>query len=242
MEIKSLYHGGIVTQTKETQRNGVPVGIVEGYAATWDVDRGGWDGVRDKFLPGAFTKSIERHKASNRQIRFKDHHNRTIGGAPIDTVKEDSRGVFVAGEINLDVQQGREAFALAKQGVLSDFSVGWSLGNGSKVVDKIREIPEAEIWEFSIVDEPMNPFANITAIKAIDYASLDFEDMKALEDALKNGIKFSVRTARKLISVMKAAGMLCDEQSGDDVDLLSDEQGKKAVLQKLDEILTTFKE
>jgi len=236
IKIKTLCHGGVVTETKEVDRNGVKVGVIEGYIATWDVDRGGWDGVKDKFLPGSFLKSIARHKATNRPVRLKDMHGRTIGGFPIDSVKEDGRGLFGKGEINLDVQQGREAFALAKQGVMSDFSIGWGLGEGATTKDGVRSIPEAEIWEGSIVDEPMNPHANITAVKALDFKELDETDIRIVEDALKNGIKFSNKEAKQIIALMKSAGMLRDEHD-------SHRDGEdEAIKQKLAEILNTFKE
>lgn len=179
MQIKHIYHGGSVTGTKQTERNGVPVGLVEGYIATWDIDRGDWTGLRDKFLPGAFAESLERHRKTNRPIRLKDQHSRTVGGFPIATVKEDERGLFGIGEINLEVQQGREAFSLAKQGIISDFSIGWQNIESNIVADGIREISKAEIWEGSLVDEPMNPFANITAVKAV----VAFQDLPLADRA-----------------------------------------------------------
>jgi hypothetical protein len=232
MKIKTLCHGGIVTETKETKRNGVPVGIVEGYIATWDVDRGGWSGVKDKFLPGAFTKSIERHVKTSRQIRLKDMHGRTIGGFPIESVKQDKRGLFGAGEINLNVQQGKEAFELAKQGVLTDFSIGWELGE-HKIDDNIRSIETAEVWEGSIVDEPMNPHANITAVKALDFSELKEVEIREIEEALRNGIKFSHKEAKTIINLMKEAGMLRDEQ---------DSHRDGELIETLDKIINKLKE
>lgn len=212
--IKGTKQGGVVTNTKTEERNGVPVGIVEGYIATWDVDRGDWSGIKDKFLPGAFTKSIARHAATGRQIRLKDQHARTIGGFPIESVKQDDRGLFGSGEINLAVQRGAEVFNLAKQGVLTDFSIGWG-SDKSKVVEGIREITESEVFEGSIVDEPMNPHANITAVKTEVFSALDSVDIRAMEHALKNGIKFSSKEAKKLIAYFKSVGMLRDEQEDD---------------------------
>jgi hypothetical protein len=236
MEIKTLCHGGYVKAIEQTERNGVPVGIVEGYIATWDVDRGGWDGVKDQFIRGAFTKSLERHRKTGRQIRFKDMHGRTVGGFPIETVKEDDIGLFGRAEINLEVQQGREAFSLAKQKVLVDFSVGWGLGKGSTIKDGVRSIPEAEIWEGSIVDEPMNPAAQITAVKAIDFSTLSDVEIRELERAMKEGIKFDNKDAKQIISLMKSAGMLRDEHSGSrDGDL-------KQLNEALDKLITNCKE
>ena len=165
MESKHL--GGQVLEVKEEARNGVPVGIVKGYIATWDLDRG-----LDRFIKGAFADSLIELRTRNRQIRFKDHHGRTIGGFPIDRVFEDDKGLFGVGEINLEVQQGREAFSLAKQGVLSDFSIGFSSIEFEMDGD-IRNIHKAIVWEGSIVDEPMNPEAQITEVKAV----VPFQDL-----------------------------------------------------------------
>lgn len=159
--------GGHIVEVKQVERNGVPVGIIKGHIATFDIDRG-----FDRFAPGAFLDSIERHKRDNRPIRLKDHHGRTIGGFPIETVLEDEKGLFGIGEINLEVQQGREAFALAKQGVLSDFSIGFSSIQDS-VINGIRVITKAEIFEGSVVDEPMNPAAKITEVKTV----VPFQDL-----------------------------------------------------------------
>lgn len=222
MNIKSMYHGGRVVETKQKDRNGVPVGIVKGYIATWDVDRGGWDGIKDQFVPGAFLESIERHKQASRQIRFKDGHGRTVGGFPIDTVREDGIGLFGAGEINLDVQQGKELFALAKQGVITDFSIGWEPTAEMNIKDGVRTITKSEVWEGSLVSEPMNPKANVIAVKSIE--ELQGLDERTLEGLLISGIKLSNKGAKKVVSAMKAAGMLRDEQAGhrDDADALEE--------------------
>ena len=166
MDIQTKSLGGRVVEVKETERAGVKIGVVEGYIATWDIDRGDYSGVKDQFVKGCFLESIAEHLVKGRQVRLKDHHGRTIGGFPIENVKEDERGLFGVGEINLDVQQGREAYSLALQGVLTDFSIGFSVEDFS-IDGLLRTITKANIWEGSIVDEPMNPKANITQVKAV---------------------------------------------------------------------------
>lgn len=174
LEKKFLSNG--IVKVKQIDRNGVPVGIVEGYIATWDLDRGDWFGTKDQFTRGAFKASLKDLRKRNRPIRLKDHHDRTIGGFPIDKVKEDERGLFGVGEINLEVQQGREAFALAKQQILTDFSIGFSIEESSlDEQNNIRTITKATVWEGSIVDEPMNPEANITDVK--NKAVVPFKDL-----------------------------------------------------------------
>jgi len=165
--IELKHFGGHTLELKEEMVNGIPVGIVKGYIATWDLDRS-----RDRFSRGAFAESLIEFRAKNRQIRLKDHHGRTIGGFPIDRVFEDEKGLFGVGKINLELQQGREAFSLAKQGVISDFSIGFSVVE-FEMDDDIRTIHKAAVWEGSIVDEPMNPEANITEVKAV----IPFQDL-----------------------------------------------------------------
>lgn len=158
---------GRVTSTKEVEINGVKIGVIEGYIATWDVDRG-----NDKFMPGAFLESLARHTKDNRQGRFKRDHWTLIGGFPHETMREDNIGLFAVGHVNLDTQEGRETFALAKQGVLVDFSIGWQ-NIESSMVDGMLVITKAEFWEGSLVEEPMNPKAQVTAVKSI----VPFQDM-----------------------------------------------------------------
>lgn len=166
METKQF--NGRIIKVHEQDRDGVKVGIVEGYGATWDLDRGDFFGVRDQFVRGAFLESIADHHVKQRQIRLKDHHGRTVGGFPINLVHEDEKGIFIVGEINLELQQGRELMALIRQKVITDFSIGFSIEES--IFDEqedIRTIKKAIIWEFSLVDEPMNPFANVTGFKSI---------------------------------------------------------------------------
>jgi len=191
MNMETKHIGGNVQETKIEDRNGVSVGIIAGYIATWDIDRGNW-GVKDRFVRGAFAESIREHQNKGRQVRFKDHHGRTIGGFPPDTLKEDEIGLFGIAEVNLEVQQGREAFSLAKQGVLTDFSVGFSSVSDSESRvddDRIRTIEKAILWEGSIVDEPMNPKAKITEVKSMEFKNLPIADRETPwneEEAMNN--------------------------------------------------------
>jgi HK97 family phage prohead protease len=219
MSMEKSFHGGKVSETKQIEREGVPVGIVKGYIATWDVDRGGWTGIKDQFMPGAFLESIARHKKDNRPIRLKDHHGKTIGGFPINTVKEDSIGLYGEGEINLEVQQGREAFALAKQGVLSDFSIGWGDAEAT-MVNGIRQITKSEVWEGSIVDEPMNPKANITQVKGIaEFQDLPLGDRKhKWESGAFERVKTFTNSKDCPSEDYKKAFLWCDSEKSDDFD------------------------
>lgn len=167
-EVKSF--GGYVVETKEEQRNGEPVGLVSGYMATWDLDRGSF-GVRDRFVKGAFLESLNDHRLNrNRQVRFKDNHGEVVGGFPISGVHEDEVGLFGTAEINLKHRRGGSLFSLIKQGVIVDFSVGFAaidFNTETEDEDEVRNITKARLFEASAVGEPMNPKAIITDVKSL---------------------------------------------------------------------------
>ena len=241
-KIETKEHSGILLEVKQEDRNGVPVGLLMGYAATWDVDRGDWMGVKDQFVKGCFLESLMEHIVKKRQIRFKDHHGRTVGGAPMATVKEDDRGLYVVAEVNLEVQQGRELYALAKQGVIVDFSIGFSVVD-FELDGNLRTISKAIVWEFSGVDEPCNPHAQITQVKQNEdnevktYNTEDVKDWgkRELEQALREGAKFSKNAAKAIISLNIWTGKDEDE---DDEEVIAK---KAAESKQLDDILAGIK-
>lgn len=142
------------------------IGVVRGYASTFgNVDRG-----NDVIARGAFDRTIAEHRERGRPIRMLWQHNTSelIGGFPADRVMIDERGLFVEGRINLDTQRGREAYSLAKQGVLTDFSIGFTISEfevetvGDNIVRRINDV---DLFEVSLVGEPMNQAANIVEVK-----------------------------------------------------------------------------
>lgn len=181
METKQL--GGRIVEVKEEERNGVPVGILAGFIATWDIDRGAF-GVKDQFIKGAFNDSIEQHKSSNRPVRLKFQHRTLMGGFPIESIKQDEVGLYGIGEVNLELETGRNVMSLARQGVLSEFSIGFSVDESTED-GGLRRITKATIWEGSVVEEPMNPAAKITQIKNFTVDQVKEWDVREIERFLK---------------------------------------------------------
>lgn len=196
-EVKFL--SGRVVEVKQEDRNGIPIGIIKGHAATFDIDRG-----NDRFVKGAFIESIQELRQNNRPVRmlFQHRGDLLIGGFPIESVREDEKGLAVIGEINLEVQEGREAFALAKQGILTDFSIGFSVVEDA-MEDGIRVIKKAIIWEFSLVSEPMNPKAVVTEVKTLTVDEVKALHVKDLEKVLRESGNLSKQAAKYLVSKMK---------------------------------------
>lgn len=149
--------------TKTIIVNGIELGVFKGFASTYNnIDRGG-----DVIRPGAFTESLKRHQETDRQIRMFFQHNQMfpIGGFPIAEIEDNEKGLLVTGHINLQVEKGIETFALIKQGVISDLSIGFSIEKSFHDEDDVFNLTQLELWEISPVTEPMNPEANIIEVK-----------------------------------------------------------------------------
>lgn len=170
------------TEVKELSIDGVNIGRFSGYAATYDIDL-----ENDQIVPGAFKSTIAEHLKNNRPVRMYYQHDshEMIGGFYPTAMKEDANGLYVEGDINLDVQRGKEVYALAKQGVLSDMSIGYRVKDFE--LDRgVRKLKEISLHEISVVSMPMNPQAKITAVKSIDELKETIVTKSDLEKVLRD--------------------------------------------------------
>lgn len=197
-----------VEETKEIEIDGEKYGIVRGYASTYgNVDRG-----NDRVMPGAFAKSLDRYMESKRPIKmyFNHNSNEIIGGFPVEKIRDDANGLYVEGQINLGVQKGREAYALAKQGVMQDFSIGYTVDDYD-LKGGVRQLKQLELWEISMVGEPMNPEARILTVKnnennkkTYQYDDVaNLKDKRDFERLLRDSGVFSRKAATYLSSLLQ---------------------------------------
>lgn len=139
-------------------------GRIEGYASTFggEPDRHG-----DIVTPGAFTKSLQAHRAEGTIPAMLWHHQLETPIGKWLSMEEDSTGLHVAGQINLKTEKGREAYEHIQAGDVASFSIGFLtpeggrryLGKGAFALDTI------ELVEISIVSVPANKNARITRVK-----------------------------------------------------------------------------
>ena len=155
----------------DPEEGGPNIGKFEGFASTF----GNSDRMDDIIVKGAFENTLKDHKdRSNRQIRMLFQHNRSnlIGGFPISDAREDDKGLFVKGDVNLDTQGGKESFSLMKQGVLTDMSIGFIIRD-SEMNDGRQMIKDVDLLEISLVTEPANQEAVVTSVKSV----MPFQDL-----------------------------------------------------------------
>lgn len=193
-EVKSLDEGGKIV----------------GYGSTF----GNQDSDGDVIMRGAFAASIKRARETGKYPKMLwQHDTRAIIGKWTE-MSEDERGLKMEGHLILDVQQAREAYALAKAGVLDSLSIGFNIPqDGASMTSGGRIITQADLWEVSLVTFPANEQAMLTSVKQ----RWTWQD---LEEHLRD-VGISKRKAAQIANLAKPA--LEDRRdAGDDV-LESDE-------------------
>lgn len=129
------------------------------------------DSYLDIVDPGSFTKTIahltQTQKQSNNPylclyLWQHDKHS-PIGG--IKGLTEDSHGVIYEAKINMNVQKGREAFALVEEQQVGGSSYGYDPSVFYYTGD-IRHLKEITLHEVSVVSFPANPHARTLSVKS----------------------------------------------------------------------------
>lgn len=140
-------------------------GSFSGYAAVFgNVDMGG-----DIIESGAFRKTLNDNHG---KFPILDHHDPTRQIGWNLEAREDEHGLFVRGKLNLDVQAGREKYALMKQAVEIGGRMGLSIGfrtikeEPDKTDSIVRRLKELRLMEYSVVTFPMNQEAGVISVKA----------------------------------------------------------------------------
>lgn len=159
------------------------------------------DSYRDIVMPGAFKKSLkEDFGDKQRKVPMLWQHN---SWAPIGVyaeIYEDAKGLYVEGECNMDVQQGRECYALMKQGALTGLSIGYTtVVSEWDEKNLTRKLIEVNLWEVSPVTFPAGDNARAQVKSLAEVAT-----MSELEDYLRDAYGASRKEATAIAARLKA--------------------------------------
>ena len=133
-------------------------GEFEGYGSVF----GNIDAYGDVVMPNAFMKSLQNKKPA--MLWQHDPH------CPIGVwteCREDAKGLYVKGELNLETRLGKECYALLKQGALKGLSIGFN--TVKSLYDEetdVRQLLEIDLWEVSAVTFPANDAANVEEVRS----------------------------------------------------------------------------
>jgi HK97 family phage prohead protease len=133
-------------------------GCFEGYAGLFDRK----DMSGDIIERGAFAASLRKRGAAGVRMLFQHDAAEPIGRW--EELREDRRGLFVRGRLNLDVARAREVLSLMREGALDGLSIGFRTIRSRKGRG-VRHLLEIDLWEISIVTFPMQPGARVLRVK-----------------------------------------------------------------------------
>lgn len=159
------------------------------------------DSYRDIVMPGAFKRSLrEDFVDKKRNVPMLWQHNSWAPIGIYEEIYEDSTGLYVEGACNMEVQQGRECYALMKQGALTGLSIGYTTVTSEwDEANLTRKLIEVNLWEVSPVTFPAGDNAR-AQVKSL----MDVGTMSELEDYLRDAYGVSRKEATALASRLKA--------------------------------------
>ena len=142
-------------------------GRISGYGAVFEnVDRG-----FDKIKRGAFKDTLRQLGSNPLPMLWQHMSSEPIG--VWDQLRETRKGLHIEGQLNLskesgqaDVPEAWKARALAKQRAVSGLSIGY-IPVDFKYEDDVRVLTKVELMEVSMATFPMNPEAQMTAVKEL---------------------------------------------------------------------------
>lgn len=177
-----LKHAPAILDVKELTETGT----FEGYGSTFG---GEPDAVGDIVAPGAFADFL----ATGRMPKmFWQHDHREPIGRWTEAI-EDDRGLLLKGRLNMQVQRGREAYELLKEGDIDGLSIGYhTIEYTHNADDDTRLLQKLDLVEVSVVSMPCNDLALVAKVKAARAAV-------ELKDRLMAGDRLSEREFEELL-------------------------------------------
>lgn len=196
------FGGAMPLEMKELDETGE----FEGYASTFNtIDQGD-----DMVMEGAFGASLSTRPAA--KVKMLWQHNPTEPIGKWLELREDERGLFARGKLNLKVQRGAEAHELMKDGQIDGMSIGYRTQRYE--IDRergVRKLIQLDLLEVSAVTFPMNTTAAINRVKS---GSLPTE--RQFEEWLTRDAGFSSKQAKAIIADGFKSLLTARDAGGDD--------------------------
>ena len=187
-------------------------GIFTGYGSIF----GNEDQGNDIMQKGAFTKSLVNRPVSKVKMLYQHKTDEPIG--VFTDMYEDSKGLFVKGQLAMGTQKGREAYELLKMGALDGMSIGFRADPEKQGYNEnkrgVRTLKEVDLMEISLVTFPMNESALIETVKG------NAKNIREWEKILREAGNLS-RTEAK-IGAKALSESLSQRDAGDDSQQLAD--------------------
>ncbi len=137
---------------------GAGAGRFAGYASVFGVT----DSQNDIVERGAFAEAVA---LGGKKVKLLWQHDTKQPIGVLTHLKEDGLGLYVEGQLLLNLTQGREAYALLKAGQVTGLSIGFTPLRVRRDKQGVRRIQKVRLWEISLVTFPANASAGVTVVK-----------------------------------------------------------------------------
>lgn len=146
-------------ELKEAQ---ISRGSITGLASVF----GNVDAYGDVVEPGAFSKTLDRHRDEGTMPVMLWSHDPTKPIGRWDDIRETRSGLEVEGQLNIETDHGRAAFEHLRAGDVSGLSIGYAPVEHHRSADgKHRVLSEVDLMEISVVAMPANRRARVREVK-----------------------------------------------------------------------------
>lgn len=202
-------------------------GIIEGYGSITDDEPDSYGDIIEK---GAFAETIKNNGRNKNGIVMLWNHNPNDPIGKWDYMEEDSKGLYVKGTFDLEVQRAREVHSLAKKKIIKGLSIGYDAKDYEyDQKTKLRHLKEIELWEISPVTFPAKISANIGDVK-------NFEDAKTVRE-LERLLRDSGLSRKQSLYISN----LCKQSFPDLRDSEDEEESVAYILNELKKVNNQFK-
>jgi len=141
-------------------------GTFSGYASVFGIT----DAQGEEVASGAFDASLKSWVTMGKMPKLLWQHDYRHPIGLWREIREDNHGLFVKGQLLLELAQGREAYSLLKNGIVDGLSIGFITvrarrGEGRHSTAQVRILEEVNLQEVSLVTFAANPKAKVERIK-----------------------------------------------------------------------------
>ena len=141
---------------------------VKGYASVFN----NVDSDSDRLMKGAFNRTIKSWGPEGKnRIKLVSQHNIGKPVAKIDELYEDEKGLYMSATFGSH-QDGDDHYRMVKEGILTEFSIGFVPTQEEKNDEGGRNFKEVKLYEVSLVTVAANDEALVTDVKSDDALKL----------------------------------------------------------------------
>lgn len=135
---------------------------VQGYASVFS----NLDSDSDRLMKGSFNRTIKsRGPAGKQRIKLVSQHDIKTPVGRIDELVEDEKGLRMKAVFGTH-QAGEDHYRMVKEGILTEFSIGFVPTREEKNDDGGRDFTEVKLYEVSLVTVAANDEALVTSVKS----------------------------------------------------------------------------